>query len=140
MIQKFGQPEPDPDLNSDMTDCPNFKFGQKFYDCTRFFQVGQIRVIGLDVFLPALRKVVTIKYVEAGFGWFLSCPIVLMDIASGGTSLKDGRDSLLSFSFEVGDGSSISLWQHQWCDDAPLRDLFFALFVVYWEYALVTNV
>jgi len=37
MIQKFGQPEPDPDLNSDMTDCPNFKFGQNFYDRTLFF-------------------------------------------------------------------------------------------------------
>jgi len=31
------KPEPNPDLNSDMTDCPNFKFGQKFYDRTRFF-------------------------------------------------------------------------------------------------------
>jgi len=39
MIQKFGQSEPDPDLNSDMTDYPNFKFEQKFCDCTRFFPV-----------------------------------------------------------------------------------------------------
>ena len=31
------KPEPDPDLSSDMTDCQNFKFGQKFYDRTRFF-------------------------------------------------------------------------------------------------------
>ena len=41
MIQKFGQPEPDPDLNSDMTDCPNCKSGQKIYDRTRFFS-GQM--------------------------------------------------------------------------------------------------
>ena len=39
-----------PGLNSDMTDCPNFKFGHKFGDRTRFFpgrtnsgnRVGQI--------------------------------------------------------------------------------------------------
>ena len=37
MIQNFEQPKPDSDLNSDMIDCPNFKFGQKFYDRTRFF-------------------------------------------------------------------------------------------------------
>ena len=55
MIQKFGQLEPDPGLNSDMTDRPNFKFGQKFYDRTRFFRIGQIRVIGSDRFLPALN-------------------------------------------------------------------------------------
>ena len=31
------KPEPDPDLNLNMTDCPNLKFGQNFYDRTRFF-------------------------------------------------------------------------------------------------------
>ena len=50
IVQKSGQPEPDPDLNSDMTGCPNLKFGHKFSDHTWIFpsptnsdnRVGQI--------------------------------------------------------------------------------------------------
>lgn len=34
---RMSKPEPDPDLNSNMTSCPNFKFEHKFCDCTRFF-------------------------------------------------------------------------------------------------------
>ena len=55
---KFGQPEPE-FINPNPTRFvirtrPNFKFGQKNDDQTRFFWVGQIRVFGSDNFLPAL--------------------------------------------------------------------------------------
>jgi len=57
MIQKFGQPKPDPNLNSDMTDCPNFNSDKNFVTVSGFFWVGQIQVIGSGRFWPALNVV-----------------------------------------------------------------------------------
>jgi len=50
------KPGPDPVFNPDMSECPNVKYGHKNGVHTRFFRVGQIRVIGSDSFLPALRR------------------------------------------------------------------------------------
>jgi len=96
------------------------------------------------------RKVVETKYGEAGFDWFHLSLVVLTGIAFGCIFQKDGRNSLPSFPFEVGDGCSIYFWQDRWCDGAPLRDIFPALLVLavdrdslvadYWERAYGTNV
>jgi len=37
---------------------------------------------------------------------------------------------LSSFSFEVGDGSTISFWHNRWCSEGPLKELFPGLFAL----------
>jgi len=44
------QPKPDFDLNLDVTDCLNIKFGQKIYDRTDFHRVEQNRLTGWMTF------------------------------------------------------------------------------------------
>jgi len=52
------KPKPDLDSNPNMTNYPNFKFGQKICDCTRFFsswispgnQIGHIFIGGQKIY------------------------------------------------------------------------------------------
>jgi len=80
---------------------------------------------------------------------FLPLPMVLMGIASGGTSQKDGTNSLRSFFW--GRWLLFHLFRHdRWCDGAPLRENFPCSFVLaldrdasiadYWKWEPSTNV
>ena len=74
------------------------------------------------------REVVAVKYGTSNLGWLPSSPR-----ANYGCSLwryiSKGWESFRPhFSFEVGDGSTISFWHNCWCGDRPLKLLFLDLF------------
>jgi len=74
------------------------------------------------------REVVAVKYGTSNLGWLPSSPR-----ANYGCSLwryiSKGWESFRPhFSFEVGDGSTISFWHNCWCGDRPLKLLFPDLF------------
>jgi len=76
------------------------------------------------------RKVVAIKYGTTNFGWYPSSPN-----RSYGCSLwryisKGWAGFFPHFSFEVGDGTTISFWHNQWNEEGLLKDLFSSRFAL----------
>jgi len=110
------------------------------------FSIGGLGVKDLRLFNEALlgkwlwrflnekgnlwREVVAIKYGTTNFGWYPS-----RSNGSYGCSLwryiSEGWESFFRhFSFEVGDGTTISFWHNQWNQEGLLIDLFPSLFAL----------
>ena len=60
----------------------------------------------------------------------LPCRMEFMDAVFGDLFLNVGRHSLLTFPFEVGDGTTISFWHNQWVGEGLLKDLFPSLYAL----------
>lgn len=54
----------------------------------------------------------------------------LMGIVFGDILPKGWEHFCAHFSFEVGDGFTLFFWHERWCEEAHLRELFPALFVL----------
>jgi len=76
------------------------------------------------------REVVVLKYGTTNFGWFPS-----RSYGSYGCSLwryivKGWESFFPHFSFEVGEGTTISFWHNQWNREGLLKNLFPSLFAL----------
>ena len=76
------------------------------------------------------RKVVAIKFGTTSLGWFPSSPNSSYWCSLWRYISKCWERLFPHFSFEVGDGSTISFWHNQWCGKGPLKELFPSLYVL----------